>query len=255
MQFNQAPSSLQSEKLVVRYVHTGNKVLNIASLDTATGIFTTSNSIEGSYSAGSIISMIVNYVGIVPLKLFAEWNGVNIYNLEYIDSTHFYVVNGSSSNARITTYAVNTVDLSQIVFEYANPTVSIDISNITFGSYIRTLWAGVRGRSGYSRVDLNGTYGSTNTNTGNLGSSFLDGRHFMIGTIETIWHYQPESGLLIRLEGRSANRQWSGGPSWAYSNSYGPARELDIYPNLKLKTATFNTQQANGSVIEIYTTA
>lgn len=243
-----------NEKLVARYVQTTNKVLNIASLDITTGIFTTSYPIEGSYSVGAIIPMVVNYPTTVPPKLFSEWNGANQYGLEYITPTTFYVVNQSSSNARVATYAANTVDLLQIVFEYNLASVSIDISGITFGKYIRTIFAGIRNRPSYSRVDLSGTYGVNNTPIANLGLSLLDGRHFMIGYQEQIYHYNPEGGLLIRFEGRSAKREWNGGTSWAYSASAGASRELDVYPNLKLNTATFQGLMTNGSVIEIYTT-
>lgn len=249
-----------NERLVARYVHTANAVLNIASLDTTTGIFTTSNPIVGTYSVGSQIQMLVNYTTTIPPKLFTEWNGSNEYGLEYIDSTHFYVVNRSSSNARITSYAANTVDLSQFVFEYnatnnggVAPTIIIDLSGITMGNYFRTVWTGVRNRPGYSRIDVTGTYGN-GSNTPGLGFSLLDGRHFMIGYSEQIYHYNPESGLLVRLEGRSASRQWSGGPSWAYSAGTGSARELDVYPNFKLKNASCAAGMGNGTVMEIYTT-
>ncbi|MFD0825865.1 hypothetical protein ACT8ZR_09320 [Neobacillus sp. M.A.Huq-85] len=251
-----------NERQVARYIHTANDVLNIASLDITTGIFTTSNPIIGTYSVGKIITMIVNYKNAIPAKLFAEWNGTNEYGLEYIDSTHFYVVNKSSSNTRITTYAANTVDLSQIVFEYNSsnnggnlPNVSIDLSGITLGSYIRTVWTGVRNRPSYSRVDINGTYGDANTVFNNTaGISMLDGRHFMIGYAEQIYHYIQESGLLLVLEGRSANQQWSGGTSWALASGTGAARAFWIVPKWKPTLAAFQGNMANGSTLEIYTT-
>jgi hypothetical protein len=242
----------QSEKLVARYVHTTNKVLYPISVDLTTGIFTTSNAIEGSYTAGQIISMVVNYNGTVPTKLFSEWNGVNQYGLEYITSTTFYVVNQTSSNARVTYAGGQTVDPNQLLFEYNMAAVTVDLSSVTFGNSFRTVWKGVRHRPSYSMVNVRATYGSSNTAVG-LGMSVLDGRHFMLGYIEVIYHYNPDTGMLTWMEGRSANRQWNGGTSWAYAANAGSARSLEFYPNLKITDAQFQGLMANGSVIEIYT--
>lgn len=244
-----------AEKRVIRYIHKSNKVLTIASLDITTGIFTTSNPIEGTYTAGNMISMLVSYPSTIPTKLFSEWNGTNEYQLEYITSTTFYVYNKTGAS-RIGSYAAGqNIDVTQFQFEYITgvnsvfQNISIDVSGITLGNDIRTVLTGVRGRAGYSTVQFNTSH---DKGTAQLYHSMVDGKHFMPFYAEQIWNYNPINGQLVFIEGRSATRTW-GGSSWAYTSAAGTARTLENYGNLKITSIQVTGNISNGTICEIHT--
>jgi hypothetical protein len=247
--FNQKKA--QSERLIARYVHSGNSIVQAASVDPTTGIFTTTQPM--SWTANTIYNdIIVSYVGGIPTRLFSEWNGVNTYGLKVIDANTFYIVNGTSSNT-VVTYATGQtlVDLAKIQFEYVAVTPpSIDLTGITTGDKIRLSWKGIKNRPGYIVVSPNWSYtGGTGVQTQNA----IDGRCFQIAFIEVICEYNREMQMLYFYEGRTITQAWNGGTSWALNSAMGSERTMNILPNLVFTRVTLGNM-SNNTTVEVYGT-
>jgi hypothetical protein len=237
-----------NERLVTRYVHSGNKVIQPTSVNLLTGVFTTNTPI--GLTAGTTKSILVNYINGYPTRLFAEWNGTNNYSIQVIDDYSFYVTIGSTIITYADTANNQGVQLDRFVFEYDVVQRAIDLTGLDIGDEIRVVIAGVRDRNGWSYTPLwfNHSGGTSSVDLG-----MVDGRDFITMYMEKQFRYYREMGLLITMGGRSASRLWSGGTSWQYTSGLDASRSLDVYHNVQWVRLNINFNMGNGSVLEIYT--
>lgn len=239
-----------SERLIARYVHSGNSIVQASSVDPTTGIFTTTQSM--SWTANTIYNdIVVSYIGGIPSKLFSEWNGINAYGLKVIDANTFYIVNGSSSNTVVTYATGQTVDLTKIQFEYvAIAPPSIDLTKVTTGDKLKIVWKGIKNRGGYIVATPNWSYtGGTGGQTQNA----IDGRCFQFALLEIICEYNRDMQMLYFYEGRAITQSWSGGTTWGLSSAMGSERTMSILPNLAFTRVTLGNM-SNNTTVEVYGT-
>lgn len=255
MQFNPVQSSsfsnLPQERLIARYVHSGNSTIQASSVNLSTGVFTTTQPM--SWTSGNIYKdVIVSYTNGIPNKLFSEWNGSNAYGLQVIDANTFYIVSGNTANAIVTYGSTESVNLSQLQFEYniVGPPL-IDLTKVTVGDQLRTTWAGVRNRPGWTTVSVNWSYSG---GTGSWYGDIIDGRTFEIGYYEQNFKYIREMGMLYTYGGKSISQQWNGGTSWSLSSGIDPERGFSSAPNLQFTSVNVGGGIANGTEICVYST-
>jgi hypothetical protein len=255
-QFNPAPSSGGSsnsfgiEKRIVRYVHSGNKVIQPDSVDLATGIFTTLTPMN--IVAGTTVPFVLNYQS-YPNQLFAEWNGANTNKIKTIDATTFQILNGTTPLTYASTVPNNSIsfNLSTISFEYDISQPIIDLTGLDVGDELRIINSGTRDRAGWSTVQLWFDYtGGTANNTGSI--NMVDGRDFMSFYQEAVYKYYRESGLLITHGGRNIKREWNGGTAWVFTSTLDPTRNFYKYYNIKFTSLRPIYNMSNGSVVELY---
>lgn len=257
-QFNPAPQSSSNseseefgQKLVARYVHSGNTVIQPISVDLTTGVFTSESPLP--WSAGTEKTVITSYSNGTgyPTRLFAEWSGINNYSIRVIDTNTFYVITGGS----IVTYADTAnnqgVQINRFQFEtdFSKPT--IDLTQLDMGDEVMVVVSGVADRSGWRYTPISFTHDG---GTDKVQFASIDGRDFMTFYMEIIFKYNREMGLLMSFDGDQAKREWQGGTNWYINKSRGSNRDFSIFSNLQWTKVETTYNMANNSVLEVYTT-
>lgn len=237
------------DKLVHRYVHQGNKVIQPTGLNKATGLFTTTEPIALSPGTKRQVITAFNYQtdGSIP----REWRGVDAHYIDVVSSTSFYI-RGGSANGEILTYTNtnnNLVDVNSFRFEYDfRGGYQIDLSeyNIKKGRFD---FKGTRHRPGWSYIYLGINYSDGN-HQHNFGT-FADGRDYL--SLDVTGLFSIEDNLVsarikefIKTEWNNSNGTWV---NYGGSNANVLNQSFDN-PNFGI--LDFRFAMANGSVIEIY---
>lgn len=248
MQFNPASIKSTSQKLIARYVHSGNSTIVPTSVALSTGLFTTSQTLP--YASGTVLSdILVSYPNGIPSKLFSEWNGSNTYGIKVNSPNTFYVLSG---NTTVVTYGAGetAIDVTKMQFEYnmASPP-TIDFTGVIVGDNIFTTWAGIKNRPGWTNVSINFNY-SGGSNQWYLNA--LDGRCFQMGYYEQNFNYSREIGMLYGWGSKVTTQQWNGGTSWSLNSNIDGERTFTIYPNLTVTGVSIGGGISNGTVVEVY---
>jgi hypothetical protein len=241
-------------QIIARYVHSGNTVIQPTALDTATGIWTTAQSLQTLIGANGSVK-----TNIVPVcKTFAtnsiprEFLESSTHAIETITDNTFYIRDGST---KITSYphANNaTVDVSKLSFEINAPTsVTIDLSAFNVKEILlRAL--GTRNRSGQTYFNLKGT--SDEGAYSQPISAIMDGKEFMTQFAEAYWKYESVNQILLGQFVRSANTYWlSSNGTWAvFGTNDAGIRRFDRLTNFQITGVQASFFMANNYVIEVH---
>lgn len=241
---------VNKERLAVRYVHKGNKVIKPVSVNLTTGLFTTDEVI--TLPIGSNVNVLTNYPAEHPSVLFSEWNGTNSYSLRVVSDKTFYI----TFSGNIITYASSannlSVNVKLITFEYDFIKPTIDLSNLNMGDEFRIVLTGVRDRPSWSYTPLS-FYTDSGYVSGLVDMGSVDGRDFMYLYAEKIYKYNPDTGIFVSIGGRTAVKQWSGGTSWQFNSNLDATRSFDSYRGFKIDRVNVLFNIGNNFVVEIYT--
>lgn len=250
------------EKLIARYIHSGNKEIPAVTLDKTTGIWTTSASLVGGL--GLTVGTI--YANIVPVNknfnnnnMPREFKAVDNHYIEVLSDSTFYVNTAQTTAGRILSYpdANTPTDVSAITFEIftvGSNGVSIDISSFDIRE-MRAVFSGIRNRPSWSYIYLNGTYDGGTANNMFLLGSVVDGRDFLHMQAETYFKYVKESGQLFTQSTRYLTRTWTetNGTWGTYAGANAASdRNIVLLKNFKATSVRFAFSMANNSVIELY---
>jgi hypothetical protein len=257
-----AITTLQSDrpgKLVARYVHSGNKVIQPTALNTTTGVFTTATSLTGlGLAVGSYTLTIFNMHTWNTKILPVEINPINSYYVYVVSDTTFQLSTSNTSAGLVSSYpnASNTaIDCSQFHFETgATGNFTVDLTGLNL-SDIRVKTDVQRERGGWAYVYLQGTSDET-PSFANYAGGAVDGRSTQSLYMEHHFRYTPESKTIWGTVEHTQSVVWGNvsGGTWTASstNDTVACSQWKPYTNFKITGIRFAFIFANNSVIEVY---
>jgi hypothetical protein len=246
-------------KLVARYVHSGNKVIQPTALNTTTGVFTTATSLTGlGLAVGSYNLAIFNMHTWNTKILPVEINPINTYYVYVASDTTFQLSTSNTSAGLVSSYpnASNTaIDCSQFHFETgATGNFTVDLTGLNL-SDIRVKTDVQRERGGWAYVYLQGTSDET-PSFANYAGGAVDGRSTQSLYMEHHFKYNPESKTIWGTVEHTQSRVWGNvsGGTWTDSstNDTVACAQWKPYTNFKITGIRFAFIFANNSVIEVY---
>lgn len=259
-QFNPAPIN-SGGKLLARYVHSGNKVIQPTTLDKATGIWTTTTNLvtDLGLAIGSFRQIIPVHKTYANNSIPREWKSINNNNLEVISNNTFYITTAQNVGGRILSYPdANTPSTgyeTHMQLEIGSGgTIIVDLTPFDVRE-LRVVTVGQRNRPGWTYSDLWYTHAGGTASM--PASGMVDGRDWMTFKQEVAFRYEPSLKLLMMQGIGSMTRTWtdtSGTWGDGASNQYGQ-RSFAIVDNFKADSIRLTPSVfANGTVCEVYET-
>lgn len=259
-QFNPAPIN-SGGKLIARYVHSGNKVIQPVSLDKATGIWTTTtNLVTGvGLAIGSFRQIIPVHKTYANNSIPREWKSINNNNIEVISENTFYLTTAQNVGGRVLSYpdpnTPSTGYETHMQLEInTSGTIIIDLTQFDVRE-IRVVLMGQRNRPGWTFSDLYYTHAG---GTGVMAASgMVDGRDWQTLKQETSFRYEPALRLLMMQGLMSMTRTWTDtNGTWGDgASNQSNQRNFALVDNFKADSIRIVSNVfANNTVCEIYDT-
>lgn len=246
-------TGVESGKLVARYVHSGNKVVQPISLDTTTGIWTCSGGLNTLVGAnGTVVSCVGRCTTYTNNIIPRELRESDSSRLQVLSDSTFYIQAGTTNILSYPDGSNSANNLSKIRFELTGVvSATIDISSFDMKEIVFRAY-GSRGRLGWSYLYVEGTHDGGNYSAA---LTILDGKNFSTQFQEQYTRYDKVSGVFIHQGLRSAIRYWtSANGTWTTSGAADAtsARLIENFSNFKYTSIRLNFDCCNDYALEIY---
>lgn len=241
-------------KLAARYVHSGNTVIQPSALNTSTGVWTTTQSLNTLVGAnGTIVAGIVPVNTVYTSNIIPrEFLAANSHRLEVISDTTFYIQDTTTRLVSYPNAANSSNDLTKFNFELNQP-ISVTINLASYNlSEIAVKLLGIRPRTGQTFVHLQGTYDGGSYEAAI--TNYVDGKEFQSMFLEMHWKYEKNISMLFGQGIRSAQTYWNDAAgTWTIiSQSEMNTRLFERLSNFKITGIKLAFPMANNYTVDIY---